>query len=439
MPPLTWYLRRFQTMSARELAWRAVSGLREAVLWGRVNVGLEPKPRRAVRRSADSFPEPGFQVSDLRVGEWAAPPSDEEKEWCEHLLAQAEPILAHRLSFLGLADHDLGDPIDWNREHASGVKVPLRFAPLVDYRDYRVAGDAKVVWEPNRHHHLVVLGRAYRATGDARYASAVVEQVESWLEQCPFGRGMNWRSPLELALRLINWVWAIDLIRESGLVTGKFWTRLRHSVYLHLWQITRNYSRGSSANNHRIGEAAGVFIASSYFRELDDAGRLRQESRWILGEEIISQTYADGGSREQAVGYHVFVLQFFLLAGMVARNMEADFPESYWSRLERMLEFLGTLSEGGTALPMIGDSDDGYVLDLGDSREISSLFCIGAGLLGRANFKKWAGSYAEGARWLLDRSSRADFDAMAPKSPDALRVSRGLPDSGYYVLQYGHQ
>ena len=180
MPPLTWYLRRFQTMSARELAWRAVSGLREAVLWGRVNVGLEPNPCRASQRSADSFSEPGFQVSDLRVGEWAASPSDEEKEWRDQLLAQAEPILAHRLSFLGLADHDLGDPIDWNREHASGVKVPLRFAPFVDYRDYRVAGDAKVVWEPNRHHHLVVLGRAYRATGDARYASAVVEQIDSW-------------------------------------------------------------------------------------------------------------------------------------------------------------------------------------------------------------------------------------------------------------------
>src|SRR5262249_25678634 len=157
----------------------------------------------------------------------------------------------------------------------------------------------------------------------------------------------------ELAIRLINWAWAIDLIRESGLVTGKFGTRLRHSAYLHLWQITCNYSRGSSANNHRIGEAAGVFIASSYFSELDRDGDWQRASRQILEEEIITQTYPDGGSREQAVGYHVFVLQFLLLAAIVARKTGKDFSEGYWSRLERMLEFLGVLWEGGSALPMI--------------------------------------------------------------------------------------
>ena len=439
MPPLTWYLRRFQTMSARELAWRAVSGLREGVLWGRVSLGLEPKPRHAGRRGADSFAEAGFRVSDLRVGEWAAPPSDEEKEWRDQLLAQAEPILAHRLSFLGLADHDLGDPIDWNREHASGVKVPLRFAPLVDYRDYRVAGDAKVVWEPNRHHHLVVLGRAYRATGDARYASAVVEQIDSWIEQCPFGRGINWRSPLELAIRLINWVWAVDLIRESRLVTAAFERRLYRAVYQHLLEITRKYSRGSSANNHRIGEAAGVFIGASYFRNLDDAGQWRRASQRILEEEILAQTCADGGSREQAVGYHVFVLQFFLLAGIVARKIGEDFPHAYWSRLERMLEFLDALTEGGTGPPMFGDSDDGYVLDLGGGRQLHALICIGAAVFGRADFKSWASSHSEAARWLLGRSSRAQIDALTPAPTDGLLSSRAAPESGYYLLQCGHR
>jgi hypothetical protein len=383
--------------------------------------------------------DPGFRVCDVRVGEWIVPERDDEKAWHNRLVTHADQVVQHRLSFLGLVDADLGDPIDWNRDHESGRKTPLGFAPLVDYRKYRVAGDAKIVWELNRHHHLVVLGRAYRATGDLRYASAVVEQLESWLEQCSFGRGMNWRSPLELALRLINWVWAIDLILESGLVTEKFWNRLRHAAYLHLWQITRNYSRGSSANNHRIGEAAGVFIASSYFSGLGDAGRWRRESGQILGEEIIAQTYPDGGSREQAVGYQFFVLQFLVLSAIVARKTGSDLSETLRSRLERMLEFLGILSEGGTTLPMIGDSDDGYVLDLGDSRELPALFCIGAMLFERADFREWAGSYAEAARWLLGRSGRGDFDAIVPKSSDELLVSRSLPESGYYLLQYGHK
>ena len=439
MPSLTWYLRRLQTMSTGELAWRAVGRLNDVLLWGRLAVRLEPKPPMCVSGDADACTDSGFRVCDLRVGEWAFPARDEEREWRDRLIAHAEQVVHHRLSFFDLLDRNLGNPIDWNRDHGSGRKAPLWFAPLIDYRDILVTGDAKVVWEPNRHHHLVVLGRAYRATGDVRYASAAVEQLESWLEQCPFGSGMNWRSPLELAIRLINWVWTIDLIRESGLVTGRFWTCLRQAAYLHLWEITRKYSRGSSANNHRIGEAAGVFIASSYFRELDNGGRWLQESRQILAAEIIAQTYSDGGSREQAVGYQIFVLHFFLLAGIIARKTGKDFSEAYWSRLERMVEFLGALNEGGASLPMIGDSDDGYVLDLGDSREIRALLCVGSELFRRADFAGGAGSYAETARWLLDRSSRERFEALLSPPADDLLISSAFPDSGYYLLQCGHK
>jgi hypothetical protein len=129
----------------------------------------------------------------------------------------------------------------------------LNFAESIDYRDFAVTGDAKYVWEPSRHHHLVVLGRAYRASGDPSFADALVEQLGSWLDQSPYGRGMNWRSPLELGIRLINWVWALDLIGESRLLTEGLRTRVLRAIHLHLWDITRKYSRGSSANNHRIG------------------------------------------------------------------------------------------------------------------------------------------------------------------------------------------
>jgi len=425
-------------MSPGELAWRVATGARDAGLWGRLLLGLDPRPRARNSRAADASVSSGFRVCDIRVGEWIQPENDKEKAWRDRLVSHADRVVGHRLSFLGLLDADLGDPIDWNRDRESGRKASLRFAPLVDYRDHRIAGDAKIVWEPNRHHHLVVLGRAYRAIADVRYAAEVVTQLESWFEQCPFARGVNWRSPLELAIRLINWVWAIELIRESGLITGTFLNRLRQVAYLHLWEITRRYSRGSSANNHRIGEAAGVFIGSSYFRELDDGGRWRRDSREILGEEIIAQTYPDGGSREQAVGYHIFVLQLFLLAGIVARNIGEDFPAAYWSRLERMLEFLSALSEGGPP-PMIGDSDDGYVLDLGGAHDLRALLGIGAILFARADFKAGCGEYPEAARWLVGASGQAAFDAL-PSSPPAERlVSRAFPDSGYYLLQSGHQ
>jgi hypothetical protein len=113
---------------------------------------------------------------------------------------------------------------------------------------------------------------------------------------------------MELSIRLINWVWAIDLIQESGLFAGGFRARVLRSLYMHLWEITRKYSRGSSANNHLIGEAAGVFVATSYFQNLPNGKVWRKQSKDILEREIISQTYPDGCGREQ---FRVSVFDLF--------------------------------------------------------------------------------------------------------------------------------
>lgn len=431
MQSLSWYVRRLRTMSPAEIGWRIKSLLRDAADRYRIALGLVPSP-------VIGDAEPAFRVTDMPVGAWESVQTGRnEAAWRERLMREADEIAGHRFSFFDLRRHDMGDPIDWNRDHASNRPAPMHYAQSIDYRDFRVAGDCKLVWEPNRHHQLVVLGRAYRATGDLRYARAVVEQLDSWLEQNPFGKGMNWRSPLELGIRLINWVWAIDLIRESGLVSGEFRRRLLRAVYLHCWENTRKYSRGSSANNHLVGEAAGVYVSCAYFQELPGAARWRAESRTILLREIRAQTYADGCTREQALGYEFFVLQFYLFSGLVGNKIGEDFPREYWSQIEKMLEFLGRLAEGGDALPLFGDCDDGYVLNLGSApHDTRALLCIGAVLSGRRDFRSWAGAWHEPAHWLFGDAGRERFDAI-PTLPPGTLESRRFAESGYFLLQSG--
>jgi hypothetical protein len=360
-----------------------------------------------------------------------------EERWGERLREQADRVAARRLSFFDLEDCDLGQPIDWNRDHKSGKAAPKRFAAWIDYRDFKLTGDCKFVWEPNRHHQLVVLGRAYRATGEKKFAAAAVEQMDSWMEQCPYGIGMNWRSPLELGVRLINWAWTVELIGDSGLVAGAFRERLLNSVYRHIWEIDRKYSQGSSVNNHLVGEAAGVFVAAGFFRGFKDSARWRARSRAILEREILAQTWPDGGTREQAIGYQLFVLQFFLIAGLVARKTGQDFSSDYWTRLEKMLAFLGALGEGGENLPMFGDCDDGYVLDLGGERgDVRPWLAAGAILFNRPEFKAWSGEYSETAYWLLGPDSRRQWDAILPLPSESRLTSRAFPETGYYLLQW---
>jgi len=251
---------------------------------------------------------------------------------------------------------------------------------------------------------------------------------------------MNWRSPLELGIRIINWVWCLELIRPSGAISEELEGGLLQAAHRHLWEICRKYSRFSSANNHLIGEAAGVFIGSSYFSQLKGAGHWQAQSRAILEREILRQTYPDGGTREQAIGYHLFVLQFFLFCGLMSRNTGQSFCDDYWRRLEKMFEFIALLGEGGASLPMFGDCDDGYVLDLGGGEDIvRSYLTVGAILFDRADFKAGAGGFSEPAFWLFGEEGRDRFDRIGADNVPAAIEPHAFPESGYYVLQHGHR
>ena len=385
MQTLSWYARRLGAMSPDEVAWRVRSAVGDYTDRLVLHRRQREKPLDRILSGDNGEARPGFHVPHVDPDEWL---SGEERQWLDRLVARADRAAGHRLSFFCLEDQHLGNPIDWHRDHRAGVAAPRTYAASIDYRDFRKTGDCKQVWEPNRLHQLVILGRAYRATGQRRYAEAVVEQTDHWIDENPFGIGMNWRSPMELGIRLINWVWAIDLVLDSGFLTEKFEARLINAVYRHVWEVARKFSRASSANNHLIGEAAGVYIATSYWRNLRNAKKWRRAGRDILIREIQRQTHKDGGNKEQAVGYHLFVLQFFLVAGLVAGWTGDDFPEAYWDTLEKMFEFIGVLSEAGESIPMLGDCDDGYVLDLGcKHHDFKAWLSVGAALFKRSDFR----------------------------------------------------
>ncbi|KAF0189870.1 MAG: heparinase II/III family [Desulfobulbaceae bacterium] len=437
----SWYLQRLKSMSPAEILWRIQGKCLDQADAYRIPRGRFPSLDEAMAKADRTSWQPPFRVSDLKVGEWMhASASPQEQGWCAALIEQADKIASHKLSYFHLRDHDHGHPINWNKDHGSNIDAPTRLAQKIDYRDMKEAGDCKLVWEPNRHQHLTTLARAYRASGHNNYALAIKEQLESWLSQCPYGYGMNWRSPMELSIRLINWVWAIDLTLESGIFSSSFRDHLLHSLYLHLWEVTRKYSQGSSANNHLIGEAGGVFIATSYFPQMTNAAKWQEESFAILCREIELQTFADGSNKELALEYQFFVLQFFLVCGLVGRWCGKEFPAHYWRNVEQQLCFLGQLQEGGGSPVFFGDADDGYVLNLGDSHtDPKPLLASGALLCNSSRCKAWAPDYTESLRWLFGAAGREKFAAIAPDQSSNQLASHAFPDSGFYLLQSGHK
>lgn len=436
-----WYFQRLKSMSCREMFWRIQNKCYDLIDSYQISQGKFPSIDEAIVEPERNKWHPPFRVSDLKVGEWRLNTSFvDEQSWYAALIDRADHIVEHKLSYFHLRDHDHGHPLQWNKDHGSNIVAPTCLAQKIDYRDFSETGDCKLIWEPNRHQHLVVLARAWRTSGNDTYIKAIKEQVESWLIQCPYGYGMNWRSPMELSIRLINWVWTLDLTYESGLFSGVFRDCLFHSIYLHLREVTRKYSQGSSANNHLIGEAGGVFIATSYFPQLANAQKWQGESFDILCREIGLQTFADGSNKELALEYQFFVLQFFLLCGLVGRWCGKEFPAEYWHNVERQLLFIGRLQEGGGSSVFFGDADDGYVLDLGDSpTDPKPLLAAGVLLFENAQCKGWAPEYCESLRWLFGATSRDRFLSITSGGMTDRIVSHAFPDSGFYLLQSGHK
>lgn len=439
MQTLTWYFQRLRSMSPGEVVWRIRGKIIDLIDGYKISSGISSSLEQVISYEERNKWGPPFRVSDLKVGEWKGnDASPEEQKWCSELIRQADNIVDHKLSYFHLHEHYHGHPIQWNKDHGNNITAPIRLTAKIDYRDLNEVGDCKLVWEPNRHQHLVVLARAYRASGDKKYALSIKEQLESWLIQCPFGYGMNWRSPMELSIRLINWVWAIDLTLESGIFSEHLQEQLFYSVFLHLREVNKKYSRGSSANNHLIGEAGGVFIASSYFPEISKASQWQHESYTILCREIELQTFTDGCNKELALEYQFFVLQIFLFCGLVGKWCGKEFPSGYWHNIEKQLDFLGHLQEGGGDPVFYGDADDGYILNLGDSHiDPKPLLAAGALIFNNRKFALWAQKYCQTLRWLFGNAGGENLASLSANHGDYPLTSHSFQECGFYLLQSG--
>ena len=226
--------------------------------------------------------------------------------------------------------------------------------------------DIRVVWELNRLAHLIALGRSYAATKDEHLTIAFLEQLRSWNEQNPYGRGPNWTCAMEVALRAINVLAAFHLFRESPQLDTQFLMTLfqQHGRF-----IRRNLEFSYIAtSNHYLSDVAGLLWIGVMAPELRDAERWLAFGLRELLREMDKQVLPDGADFEASTGYHRFVTELFLYSFALCRDNGIQIEEKYWSKLRLMLLYIrGYLRPDGFA-PLIGDTDGGQFLPLQQRR-----------------------------------------------------------------------
>jgi hypothetical protein len=419
-PGLRWRINRLRCMRPAELAFR---------LGRSVAAYLEPlSPRVGHVPSADR--EPSLQRwVHVPEGVAAAP-----------YLVAADRIAGGTLDIFGVSC--VGSPPRWNRDPKTGIDAPLSWGKRLDYRDRRRVGEIKYLWELNRHLYLVTLAQAYALSRDPKYLYVLREHLTSWFSACPCGRGPNWCSALEAAIRLINWSIAWQLAGGAGseLFAGGAGARFRAhwlaSIYQHGRFVRGYFSRHSSANNHLIGEAAGLYIAGLTWPCWPELRRWRAQARRILEHEALLQNSADGVNLEQAVCYQQFVLDFLLLSLLAGESAGEPFSADYRQRIAAMLGFLASIMDAGGEVPMIGDADDGAVTRLAPGTDFSpyrSLLASGAVLFEDGGLRHKARELDDKTRWLFGARASEVFDRWRVQ-PVALPRRHAFPAGGYYIL-----
>ncbi len=339
------------------------------------------------------------------------------------IIAQAEQICRHRFDLLGYDDLHYGQEIDWHLDVVHGKRAPRRPWYKIRFLDFDQFGDHKIIWELNRHQHLVTLIKAYHLTRDERFARELAGQWYHWQRENPYPIGINWASSLEVAFRSLAWLWVYHLLAGCPALPQHFGEDLLRALALHARHIRCYLSTYFSPNTHLLGEGVALYFLGTLCSQFASAERWQSLGWRIILREAERQVQADGMHFEQSVYYHVYALDFFLHARCLAACNQAPLPSGFDRKIENMLEILAGISQAGVT-PRLGDDDGGRVFNPRRNRAQHLLdpLALGAAVFGRADFKAASPGLTEEMIWLLGAQGVAKFDQLRPLSPSVASI-----------------
>ena len=311
-----------------------------------------------------------------------------------------------------------------------GYQPSFHYGDDINWKYWPVK-DNELRWQLHRHKWFVPMGRAYRVSGDEKYAAEWTRQYIDWIIKNPYiaiqkeeyeiipestlkdeAENMRyaWR-PLEVSHRLQDQPIQFQLFIDSPSFTAEFLTEFLLNYHKHAEHIMNNWSK---KGNHLLFEAQRMLCASSFFPEFKRAQLWRDKGIEILNREIQEQVYDDGGQYELCPHYHLASIEIFIKALEVAdiNGFRNVFPKSYIDTVEKMIMFYANISYPDYTNPIFSDA-----------KIVSKKNMI-------STYRKWAEIFPENEAIRYWATEGEDG-----KLPD--NYSIGYPDSGFFVFRNG--
>lgn len=410
-------------------------------LWNRVALRLRPVPvfDASIDRTTE-VADPQFCVlwngRQLQSLKTALSHGAEHEQYGRRAMARAEAAIAGRISLLGWGSILVEMPPRWNSDIYRDVSWPTSFHKFIDVLRIGEVCDVKVPWELSRLQFLVWLGQAWLVSADVKYLREFWNLLRDWSLKNPVGYGVNWTCSMEVAIRGVNIAVAANLFGAAFVEAEKNW--INRLLSQHLRHILLNLELSDVTGNHYLFDLVGVATLTQTLYGPNSAFA-RRARLWLL-KECKSQFHADGVHIEHASGYHRLVTEALVFHAICSRSQGIEICAEFRGILQAATRFIGEIAVRDDEIPLIGDSDSGNLLLLGDSRGNSV-----AGLNQLAGFDSslaktlLAGGDPEQAIWLVGASGDAPEGIRRQRSPtplqgEGMRLS-AFPDGGYYVVR----
>ena len=326
---------------------------------------------------------------------------------------------------------DLTGPVQWLFSGADrSCPWPSRHYSTIDYRPGNPYGDVRINWELNRLQFLPTL-----AIADESLARTI---LLDWLSKNRYLAGPSYIASMEVALRWLSIYWAVCLFRKP--IEDSLQSDLVGLAAVSGEYIEKRLSTHSSAGNHLIVEAVGLFWLGCALENTRLADRWKEKGRKILFEQVPAQLNSDGTNQEQTFWYLGFVLDA-LFHYLLLEDREV-IPNTVLHRIEKATEFVTQMISPDGSFPDYGDRDDGFVSRIDDDYAESpfpALASVGSHLLSRPEWRGetgrsekalsfWSGGEAPEAR---------NSPTPAPVATEGSPATTVFPDGGMSKLTWG--
>lgn len=298
------------------------------------------------------------------------------------------------------------EPMNWFVDYKSGFFFhPRKYASKK--KCYKVMNEKKGVdikcpWELGRLYHLLqmaVLAVDYKMLR-SRIILEFKNEVIDFIEMNPVGKTVQWVSPMDVSVRVVNMVLAYDIFRQldaKEYLDRTFQAYFEKHISKTLTFIMEHLEYIGKVNtNHYLSNIAGIIFAAAYLKKSNWTDACLVFGVQELIENVKSQFYEEGAHFEGSTSYHrlstefVFYPMAFVYGILKSERKEAFlkynsdeierlkkwnlqkydldrtdfFPEWFINRVYNAGIFTELVLKNNNEIVQIGDNDSGRLIKL---------------------------------------------------------------------------